>query len=72
MNCGSRGGGGGFGNRNPSIASCFEIMDVNTVWVSIFINSMCLREFDLFIFFWPLFVLPFTTVSKFRKVYRNL
>ena len=52
MNCGSGGdSGGGFGNRDPSIASCFEIMDVNTVWVLIFINSMCLREFDLLISF---------------------
>jgi hypothetical protein len=72
MNCGSGGdSGGGFGNRDPSIASCFEIMDVNTVWVLIFINSMCLREFDLFISFSP-FCIPFTTVSKFRKIYRNL
>ena len=51
MNCGS--GGRGFGNRNPSIASCFEITDVNIVWVLIFINSMCLREFDLLISFSP-------------------
>ena len=32
MNCGS---GGGFGNRNPSIAICFEITDIIGVSVSV-------------------------------------
>lgn len=67
MNCGS--GGGGFGNRNPSIASCFEITDVNTVWwVSIFISSMCLREFDLLISF-SLFCV---TIHNGVKILKNI
>jgi hypothetical protein len=52
MNCGS---GDGLGNRNPSIV-IFEITDVNTVWVLIFINPMLLLEFDLFMFHSPFYV----------------
>jgi hypothetical protein len=59
MNYGS---GGGFGNRNPSIAICFEVTDVNSMWK--LINSTRLLEFDLLISLAP-FVSPFTTVSKF-------
>jgi hypothetical protein len=65
MNCGS--GVDGFGNRNPSIAICFEITDVNTVWVLIFINPMRLLEFDLLMFYCPPFCVTIHNGVKIPK-----
>lgn len=69
MNCGS---GGGFGNRNPSVAICSEITDVNTAWVLIFINFMLLLEFDLLISFSPSRVIIYNSVKILKNIEKSL